>query len=197
MTLFRIRQCIGFHKFSGPIESRGFTLIELMVTLAITVMVVAGSTTTWMVATRDSRKGGVEVQFDALMEKDMARILEEGNRFTCCPGTCTSDASIIADSADCPTTPGVESYYVPPQTDPVVDSAAMQYFRQQCRDQGALAEDFIAEALPPSLLSDQRTVSVADPVSNRIRIKYSGSTAQKGVLRRVEEFIPPVARWCP
>jgi type II secretory pathway pseudopilin PulG len=94
-------------------------LIELMVATAITAIVVAGTAITWVAATRNSREGGIDVQLDALIEDDVAAIIDQSNRFTCCPGTCTSDASTIAaaaatNPADCSTTtPGSETYYSP------------------------------------------------------------------------------------
>ena len=99
-----------------------------------------------------------------------------------------------------------ENYYSPLQTDPAVDSAAMASFRGVCRTSGALAEIYIDEinaisvpthSTPLSVVRDTPTVS--DAASNRIRIQYTGSElpANNVLVRRVVEFIPPVARWCP
>ena len=137
----------------------GFTLIELMVATAITAIVVAGTAITWVAATRNSREGGIDVQLDALIEDDISAIIDQSNRFTCCPGTCTSATSIIAAQpppppADCSTiTPGLKPIiHRSKQTLPWIVSA-MASFREQCRTPGALAEAYIEEinaiAVPP------------------------------------------------
>ena len=104
---------------------------------------------------------------------------------------------------------GTENYYSPLQTDPVVDSDAMASFRSLCRTPGALASALITEiaadhptvpthAAPLSLARSEGPM-VSDAASNRIRIQYTGSELPSGnvLVRRVVEFIPPVARWCP
>lgn len=199
-----------------PSLPSGFTLIELMVAIAVTAIVVSGTALTWLTATRSSRKGGIDVQLDGLIDEDIARIQDLSNRFTCCPGTCTSDPDAIAaavTAGDCSTSAAQnEDYYAPRQTNSATDRVAMRNFRALCRNPGGPADAFIAEinntdrgvpSVPShqSPLSLRRTEgpSISDAASNRIRIQYEGTDLTSGnvLVRRVVELIPRVANWCP
>ena len=132
----------------------------------------------------------------AAMDSDIARARKLAEDYTCCPGSCTTDAAVISaarSSGKCAGNVNDSTYYFPQQ------SADVDTFSSACAN-GTITTNLIASIQAQGTLSGiSRTVASddsTDPTSHRIRITYSGSGSASGISR-VIKLVPTAAAWCP
>lgn len=198
----RLRLC------AGPAAARhqpdtGFTVLELLVAAVLCSISLAGVAATLKVATQTSRRGGAQVQLEALIDQDLAAIAGVDQRLSCCPGSCTTDGpsltAAVADGRCATSTPLDPRYYAPVQAAGATGTA-MAAFESACST-GAIATA-LAAAFPtlptPQAGSLQRsTPLVLDAAAQRLRWTYTASVDGRQVVQRVVTVVPAAAAWCP
>lgn len=181
-----------------PIGARasGFTLVEILIGVGLLLLVASGSA--MLITAANSMLGTSTSQNNAqaAIDSDVARARKLAEDYTCCPGSCTTDAAVISSarsSGKCAGNVNDSTYYFPQQ------SADADTFSSACAN-GTITTNLIASIQAQGTLSGiSRTVASddsTDPTSHRIRITYSGSGSASGISR-VIKLVPTVAAWCP
>lgn len=197
-------------KYSRTQTESGFSLIESLVASVLIVLALWGTSMTLMVSNRTSRGSRLQSQLERLIEQDIAIISDLSERYTCCPGSCTTDATVINTanaSGDCAmnsTGAGVDQYYAPVQ--PYIPiggtfTTAMANFRAACAN-GTLANNLItafpvAPTAPAGATLTRSTPTLEDAAAHRLAWTYTASIDGSPVISRVVHLIPTVAGWCP
>lgn len=185
-----------------------FTLVELLVGFTMLLIVLGGATTLLMAANRALRNSELRNGREALVDADVATIRELGERYTCCPGTCTTDIATINGAASCavdfpPADTAKEDYYFPVNTQSAIDSFSLTSYDSDgnvsaetgfCKD-GTLVDNLVDTISGlPAVPGVNRAVNVDDALTHRIRITY---TSVDPPINREVKIVPTVAAWCP
>lgn len=174
----------------------GFTLVEILIGVGLLLLAASGSA--MLITAANSMLGTSTSQNDAqaAIDSDISRARKLAEDYTCCPGSCTTDATLISaarSSGKCAGNVNDSTYYFPQQ------AADVDTFSSACAN-GSITGNLIAAIQGQGAISGiSRTVAVddsSDPTSHRIRISYSGSGGASGISR-VIKLVPTVAAWCP
>jgi type II secretory pathway pseudopilin PulG len=84
-----------------PPPANAFSLVEVVVSAAITGLVIMGVARLWGESSQIFQQLRKRNNQEALVEEDIARMEDLAFRYTCCPGSCTTQASTVAASATC------------------------------------------------------------------------------------------------
>ncbi|MCT0224853.1 type II secretion system protein [Synechococcus sp. CS-1328] len=185
----------------------GFTLVEILVGAVLLSIVAAGVAVIMVGGNRTSQQAGLQTQLDALIDQDLAAVQTLNDRYTCCPGSCTSlDSTINAAVAagDCSVnTPGNENYYSPNQTnsDPTAATTATLAFRSACTNR-TITDNFITQmptlpAWPAGTNLTRTTPLLVGTSGHLLQWSYTGSIDGNVAVTRVVNLTPTVAAWCP
>jgi prepilin-type N-terminal cleavage/methylation domain-containing protein len=187
-----------------------FSMVELLVSLAITGLVIVGAGSLWGESSRMFQQLRLRNNQEAVVDDDIAAMEDLAYRYTCCPGTCTIDAAVIAASATCAGQGGdgkphvgTEYYYFPyyaPIASYQPTPGNIQSVENLCSS-GTLVDGLVT-ALKNAPLTDtsynktgiplKRTVVVDNALLHRIRVDYTGTNLQRSTM-----LVPTAARWCP
>lgn len=181
------------HQF---LESRGFSLVEVLVSIVILGVLGAGVATiltggnTALIGTRSTN------QLEEAVDQDLARIKDVAFRMTCCSGSCTTDSGRTSPCSIDPSTntyytPGKQNYYFPSSTLDTGETA-ITAFSSKCNNGTLVTElvSLIGNASLPSGIS--RTFNTSQAASHRLTVAYSGATASRSYT-----LVPTLAAWCP
>ncbi|MFM7311794.1 MAG: type II secretion system protein J [Cyanobium sp.] len=179
-----------------PAVAAGFTLLEVVVGIALLALVASGSTLLISVANRMLGTSTTQNNAQAAIDSDISRARKLAEDYTCCPGSCSADAATLSaarSSGRCLGNANDSTYYFPQQ------SGDVDAFTTSCSN-GTITANLITALQGLGTLADvSRTVAAddsADPTSHRIRITYSGTGSNAGITR-VVKLVPTVAGWCP
>lgn len=195
----------------------GFSLVELLVAIAIVGVAMIGIGRSWSLSSSTFQQSRDRNNQEAAIDDDLATMEDLAFRYTCCPGSCTTSAAVVAASSTCKGlggsgTPAVGSeyyyfpYYAPASTSTTnadtfagsVDASPRDgiYENGVCHT-GALIANLVtamgaADAARLTSFNVTRSVSADAAALHRVRIVYGGSDLQRVVL-----IVPAVAAWCP
>jgi type II secretory pathway pseudopilin PulG len=195
-----------------PPPVNGFSLVEVVVSAAITGLVIMGVARLWGESSQIFQQLRQRNSQEALIEEDIATMEDLAYRYTCCPGSCTIDPSVVAASPTCKGkagngTPaiGTEYYYFPYYSPLDTSTPNIDAFEVLCNN-GALATALATElAKAPKTKAFQdskqgltREVSVDDAGLHRVRVDYKGMNPNgtEIALQRSTMVVPTAARWC-
>ncbi|MFM7086071.1 MAG: type II secretion system protein J [Cyanobium sp.] len=200
----------GWRRISG--RSPGFTLLEVVVGVALLAGVAAGSAVLISVANRMLGTSTTHNNAQAAIDSDISRARKLAEDYTCCPGSCTTNATTIAAARTtgrcAPNAQVNDSTYYFPQLE-TTTYPDVTGFTNACANGtlvGSATSGLIKEISDQgsSALGDAgitRTVAVddsTDPTAHRIRITYTGSSSGGTTgINRVVKLVPTVAAWCP
>lgn len=175
--------------------------------IAISGLVIVGAASLWGESSRLFQQLRVRNVQEAVVDEDIAVMEDLAYRYTCCPGSCTTDAATISGSLTCrgrdgngiPSV-GTEYYYFPYYPPTASTTPNITLLEDLCRN-GTLVNELVA-ALRVTPLKDSRlnhsglpltrTVVVDNPAAHRVRIDYAATN-----LKRSTMLVPTEARWCP
>lgn len=184
-----------------------FSLVELLMSIAISGIVIVGAARLWGESSRVFQQLRVRNGQEAVVDEDIAVMEDLAYRYTCCPGACTTNASTISGSPTCrgkegsgiPSV-GTEYYYFPYYPPSASSTPNITLLENLCSN-GTLVNDLVA-ALRVSPVKDSRfnrsgqpltrTIIVDNATAHRVRIDYMGTN-----LKRSTMLVPTAARWCP
>lgn len=179
-----------------PVDQCGFTLVEILIGVVMLALVASGSAMLITVANRMLGTSTSQNNAQAAIDSDISRVRKLAEDYTCCPGSCTSNAATITTargSGRCLGNANDSTYYFPQL------AADIPAFTTAC-EAGTLTANLILAIQSIASLPDvTRTVMVddnSDLSSHRIRLIYSGTAANTGIAR-VVKLVPTVAAWCP
>ena len=203
--------------FAPDPSSTGFTLVELLVSVAIVALALVGIAGPWGIGSTAFQRSRVRNNQEAAIDDDIAVMEDLAFRYTCCPGSCTTDSAVISAALTCKGVGGVgtpavgsEYYYFPYYAPAASALANVDAFAgsvdQSPRDgvyengachTGQLVQGLVsvmsAAATTDLVAADvTRSVVVDDAALHRIRLTYTGTN-----LSRVVLIVPAVAAWCP
>ena len=186
-----------------PPPPNGFSLVEVVVSAAITGLVILGVANLWGQSSKVFQQLRQRNSQEALIEEDIATMEDLAYRYTCCPGSCTTDPSTVAASATCKGeegsgTPGVgtEYYYFPYYNNTAPTTPNIDAFRALCIN-GTLVTELANQmaAAPKSNAFTERGLTRSVVVDNaslhRVRVDYTGTNLQRSTM-----VVPTAARWC-
>ena len=186
-----------------PPPANAFSLVEVVVSAAITGLVIMGVARLWGESSQMFQQLKNRNSQEALIEEDIATMEDLAYRFTCCPGSCTIDPSVVAASPTCKGeagngTPaiGTEYYYFPYYSPTATSTQKIDDFEALCTN-GTLVTQLasqMAAAPKSSLFTKQgltRSVVVDNASLHRVRIDYTGTNLQRSTM-----VVPTTARWC-
>ena len=206
---------MNFHPPQLHRPPNGFAMVEMLMSVVITSLVLAVAAGLWGINTRAFQQQRLRNDQEALVDNDIAAMEDLAYRYTCCPGSCTTNATTIAASPTCKGlngtgTPAVGTeYYYFPYYAPTTSSTSIPNITsiENLCDNGILVTNLATTlstyAQPGQQLT--RTVVAEDPPTNvpsppanssqshRLRITYTGSNN----LNRSTIIVPMAARWCP
>lgn len=205
MALIPNRAC-GMTSFRRrPPPPNGFSLVEVVVSAAITGLVILGVANLWGQSSKVFQQLRQRNSQEALIEEDVATMEDLAYRYTCCPGSCTTTSSIVGTSPTCMGeegngTPaiGTEYYYFPYYSNTATNTPNIDAFKDLCKN-GTLVTELanqMAAAPKSKAFTDRgltRTVKVDenDKSLHRVRIDYTGTNLQRSTM-----VVPTAARWC-
>lgn len=178
----------------------GFSLIEVVVAAAILGLIGAITANGFGVITRSTTATTAAANTLSAIDSDISKIKQISENLTCCPGSCTTDATTIATAVtngQCGgSTPGLSNYYWP------LLSANVTTFETACN--AAAANGAIETAMLsaintlPQPTGANRTVTVDEIASHRLLVTYTGTTGSGGsFVNRAIKIVPTVALFCP
>jgi type II secretory pathway pseudopilin PulG len=181
-----------------PPPANAFSLVEVVVSAAITGLVIIGVARLWGESSQMFQQLRNRNSQEALIEDDIATMEDLAYRYTCCPGFCTTDPSVVAASPTCKGEAGngTEYYYFPYYPPLATSTPNIDAFEALCTN-GTLVTQLASQmaASPKSSLFTKqgltRSVSVDDDDLHRVRIDYTGSNLQRSTM-----VVPTTARWC-
>ena len=187
----------------SPPPANGFSLVEVVVSAAITGLVILGVANLWGLSSQMFQSLRQRNSQEALIEEDIAAMEDLAYRYTCCSGSCTTDPSAVAASATCKGeegegTPavGTEFYYFPYYNRTDTSRANVTTLGTLCTNGTlvtALANQ-MASAPRSQAFTDRgltRSVVVDNGSLHRVRVDYTGTN-----LKRSTMVVPTAARWC-
>jgi Tfp pilus assembly protein PilV len=187
----------------SPPPANGFSLVEVVVSAAITGLVILGVANLWGHSSQMFQSLRHRNSQEALIEEDIAAMEDLAYRYTCCSGSCTTDPAAVAASATCKGeegegTPavGTEFYYFPyyNRTDTSRDNVTT--LGALCTN-GTLVTTLanqMASAPRSQAFTDRgltRSVVVDNGTLHRVRVDYTGTNLQRSTM-----VVPTAARWC-
>lgn len=193
-----------------PPKANAFSLVEVVVSAAITGLVILGVARLWGESTQMFQQLRQRNNQEALIEEDIATMEDLAYRYTCCPGTCTTNSSDVEGSATCKgkdgdgkPSVGTEYYYFPfyPATSPTTIAtnptpkiADLEALCASGTLVTALATQMTNAAKSQAFvdLGLTRSVVVDNASLHRVRIDYTGTNLQRSTM-----VVPTAARWCP
>jgi type II secretory pathway pseudopilin PulG len=186
-----------------PPPANAFSLVEVVVSAAITGLVIIGVARLWGESSQMFQQLKNRNSQEALIEEDIATMEDLAYRYTCCPGSCTIDSATVAASSTCKGeagngTPaiGTEYYYFPYYPPLATSTPNIDAFEALCTN-GTLVTQLasqMAAAPKSSLFTKQgltRSVVVDNASLHRVRIDYTGTNLQRSTM-----VVPTTARWC-
>jgi len=175
----------------------GFTLVEILVATVILIVATTGITSAINFSNRSTILTEASSRDSAAIDTNVSEILGLAERFTCCSGTCTSDATAIsAAGAKCTGTFGDANYYFPSILP--ANQADLSNFLSRCQATTSnlvtplITEITAAIAAPPGITRTIIADSDLPATTHTIRITYTGNN-----ISRVVKIVPTVAVWCP
>lgn len=185
--------------------ANGFSLVEVVVSAAITGLVILGVANLWGHSNQMFQQLRQRNSQEALIEDDIAAMEDLAYRYTCCPGSCTTNPSTVNASPTCKgkgpngtDTPdiGTEYYYFPFYVPTASATPNIDAFRDLCKN-GTLVtalSNQMAAAPKSKAFTDRgltRSVVVDNGSLHRVRIDYTGTNLQRSTM-----VVPTAARWC-
>lgn len=183
----------GSHKATS--ES-GVTIVEVLVSMVILTVGLAGVATMTSVANRSSQTSNTNIAQRNLIDADLADIRKLAETLTWCSGgpafTCTGQ------------TPRTQTYYSPAtstsctgNTCTVAGQTQITNFTTACNDtaNGSLVTPLVTAINNRAAVPGVNRVvsrSTADLAANRLSITYTGTN-----VNRFAVIYPTVAAWCP
>lgn len=200
-----------------PVGTAAFSLVELLVGVAIVGLVLVGLAGPWRIGSWAHQQSRLRNNQEVAIEDDLAAMQDLAYRYTCCPGSCTTDTATIAASPTCKGVGGVgtpavgsEYYYFPyyapaalalPNAEAFAGSVDLAprdgVFENGLCHTGQLLPALVT-AMTAASSSDlaavdvSRMVAVDDAAQHRLRLTYTGTNLERVVL-----LVPAVAGWCP
>ncbi|MFM7169504.1 MAG: prepilin-type N-terminal cleavage/methylation domain-containing protein [Cyanobium sp.] len=198
--------------------SNGFAMVEMLMSVVITSLVLAVVAGLWAINSRAFQQQRLRNDQEALVDNDIAAMEDLAYRYTCCPGSCTTNATTISASSTCKGvngtgTPkvGTEYYYFPYYAANATSWPNSDAVKILC-DNGTLVTQLVTDLKNAPLTTSTyaqtgqqltRTVVAEDPPttgtppadssqSHRIRITYTGNNFSRSTI-----IVPMAARWCP
>lgn len=193
-------------------------MVEMLMSVVITSLVLAVAAGLWAINSRAFQQQRLRNDQEALVDNDIAALEDLAYRYTCCPGTCTTNATTIAASATCKGlngtgTPkvGTEYYYFPYYAPTAASIPNITSVQNLCTN-GTLVSNLVTALKTAPLTTSNyaqagqqltRTVVAEDPPttgtppadssqSHRVRITYTGNNLSRSTI-----IVPMAARWCP
>jgi type II secretory pathway pseudopilin PulG len=177
----------------------GFSLVEILVATVILLAATAGITSAINFSNRSTLLTEASSRDSAAIDTNISEILGLAERFTCCSGTCTSDAAAIAAAgAKCTGVFGDANYYFTGSN--LADQTDLSNFLTRCQA-ASTASDLVTPLISqitasvPAPNGIARTIA-PDPdlpaSTHTIRVIYTGNN-----INRVVKVVPTVAVWCP
>ena len=178
----------------------GFSLVEVVVAVALLGLIGSITANVYGVITRSTTSTSTAANTLAAIDSDISRIKQISETLTCCPGSCTTNATTIATAvanSKCGgSTPGLSSYYWP------LVSGDVTTFEAACN--ATLANGAIETAMLSAIngltqpTGATRTASVDEIAAHRILVTYTGTTGTGGsFVNRDIKIVPTVASFCP
>ena len=188
----------------SPPPANGFSLVEVVVSAAITGLVILGVANLWGLSSQMFQSLRQRNSQEALIEEDIAAMEDLAYRYTCCSGSCTTDPSAVEAAATCKGeggegTPaiGTEFYYFPyydrSDTTPRSNVSAFGALCTNGTLVTALASQ-MASAPKSKAFTERgltRSVAVDNGSLHRVRVDYTGTNLQRSTM-----VVPTAARWC-
>lgn len=195
-----------------PAPGQGFTLAEPLVFIVLMALTVAGAAAMITISSRGTIGARIQSQQATAIEDDLNSIKQLSERFTCCTGTCTTEAppvdSVGPDRVCATSNPQQDEYYFPQRAITPENSATPELEAEPDRvddlcssDQNAAflgpLQSAIDAITQPSGLS--RSSAIANGINglpiHLIQITYRSGTAA-GPILRVVNIVPPMANYC-
>ncbi|MFY7696124.1 MAG: type IV pilus modification PilV family protein [Cyanobium sp.] len=186
-----------------PPPANAFSLVEVVVSAAITGLVIIGVARLWGESSQMFQQLRNRNSQEALIEDDIATMEDLAYGYTCCPGSCTINPSIVAASPTCKgeagngiPSIGTEYYYFPYYSPLDTSTPNIDAFEVLCTS-GNLVTELASQlaAAPKSNLFTKlgltRTVVVDNKDLHRVRVDYTGTNLQRSTM-----VVPTAARWC-
>ncbi len=194
-------------RVSSPAGSKGFSVIESVVTAILLAIVVSGSAVLMSSVNRSSTRSDTLVTLDSAIDSDLATIRDLSVRFTCCSGVCTVAAptNFATSTSACATDdPRNDRYYFPQRDDTsttanfanTTTAREPDAVGQLCANNNVfLAPLQTAVNALPVPAGATRTTTIRP---NRIlEVSYTNITETPNRVVRVVNILPPMANWCP
>lgn len=193
--------------------SSGFSLTEVLVAASLLGLIGSIVVSMFNLTTRTTTQTTTTANTLAAIDNDISQIKQLAETLTCCPGSCTTNQTIINTAISAGTkctsgsSPGLSSYYFP------IVAGDVTTFTNACAATTA-AGDLITStlitsinALPlPSGIASRTAVvdaagatPTADEIAaHRVRVTYTGTTGAGGsFVNRTIKIVPTVATFCP
>lgn len=172
-----------------------FTLVELLV--ATSLIAIIGSMTAIVMSSsnRSTFNSAAIATANASIDNDIAAIRSVAESYTCCPGSCTSNATTINGSGTCSGSVGDSNYYFP-QPGQTNSTTATTNFITACATAAGITNGLISELPTTSLPTGVTRTAVdgGDITARRLVVTYTASTLG---INRVVNIVPTVSSWCP
>lgn len=167
-------------------SARGFTLVEILVSSAVTLIIVGALAGLSQITGRGTIQTREKAEAQSAIDSDISAIKDRAHRFHCCATACTSNLSTCSGANTGATvTVGSTDFYKPaPGTD------SERELNAAC-NASSLASSLSSEIPANTALS--RTITVDSAAAHRLKITYSAA----GNTERVVFIVPTVAAFCP
>lgn len=170
-------------------QSRGFTIVETLVATVLIAIVTSMAAAVMSISNRSTVKSTTLSGAMAAIDNDISLVKTLAERYTCCSGTCTTDATVIdAATTKCEGSVGDSTYYFPKAG----NTTEITNFQNACTS--GLTTNLVSaiNALSQPSGVTRTAVDDDDATARRVMLTYSGTN-----INRVVKIVPTVANWCP
>jgi Tfp pilus assembly protein PilE len=166
---------------------RGFTLVEILVSSAVTLIIVGALAGLAQITGRGTIQTREKAQAQSAIDSDITSIKDRAHRFHCCATACTSNLSLSCSGAITGSAIGSTDFYRP-----AAGSASETTLNAACSAR-TLASTLSSEIPANAALSRTIDIDSDSATAHRLKITYSAA----GNTERVVFVVPTVAAFCP
>lgn len=183
------------HRNNKPVNTSGFSLIEIVIAVALLMIVTTGSVLMFNITIRQNNQSKGKQEEQSAISGDLAAIQTLNDRYSCTAASASSAGCSVSGSD-----PNEDGYYA----NVTAPTAASDSFDLACRN-GSLITSLISSvnelAVPAAFtrLGITRSAAATTVENNRSPLRYTVTwTKDSGSVQlRQITLVPTVANWCP